>query len=146
MINLLISINWVLGVCFFAIAILFPVLDQKFLSGGKKVVAEQVVDRISRLEQRNFQLQESYIFFAGGQMPPSIRDEIGLSSTEATDFVYEVYQGKNREAFIIKARVSDKLIKQSTLPPLVYTYTRDPESNISKGSWGRLSGKTAGLF
>ena len=144
--NFLIPVNWVLGFCLFAIALLYPTLDEKFLSGGRKIVAEQIVDRISRFEQRNFQLKERYVFFRPGEMPSAVQDEVGLNGSQVTDFLYEVVPGENRGSFIIRARVSAPLIKSATLPPLTYTYTRDSETNVSQGSWSKLSGKSAGLF
>jgi hypothetical protein len=144
--NFMIPINFVLGACFFIVAVVYPTLDKKFLSGSEKIAAEQVVDRISRFEQRNFQLKEQYVFFAAGKMPSNMREEIGLSSLKATDFVYEVFKGDGKDSIVIRATVSDKLINEAALPPITYTYIRDPEANIAKGNWGKLSGKTVGLF
>lgn len=146
MIRLLIPLNLVLGACFFAVAIFYPILDQKLFFGNKKVVAEQIVENIARAEQRSFQVQERYVYFDFGGMPDAIRNEAGLNQQRASDFEFKVQRGVGKNEIVIQARVRDELVRDADLPPLTYTYVRDPDASTEKKGWKRLSGKQMGLF
>ncbi len=139
-------LNWTLGVLFFAVAVFFPVLDEQFLTGSKRLLAEQVVDRIARQQERHYQLKETYVFFPEGAMPPAFRSELGLDGSREGDFSYAVFPDAEGRRLIIQARVTESRIRRGSLPPLTYTYSRELGTGTIKKSWSKLSGKKPGLF
>ena len=142
--RLIISLNWTLGTLFILLAVAYPVLDQKLLTGGKKIAAEQVVDRIAHVEERYFQMNENYLLFAPGDMPGAIQDEVGLDMSKVKDFLYDAYV-EGDGTFVVRARAADSEVRSGSLPPLTYTYRKKVGLQASR-SWTGISEKTPGLF
>ena len=146
MAGFLTPLNWTLGTLFILVAAFYPVIDDKFITGSRQTAAEQVVDRIVRVEQRHFQLNESYLLFGPGEMPPAIQDQLGLTGNQRQDYEYEVFQDAKEGTLVVRARALDARIQAGDLPPLVYTWKKNLGSGQVRRSWDRLSGKKPGLL
>lgn len=145
--QLIIPLNWTLGVLFLAVAILFPVFDDKMLTGQKKTVAEQMVERIAKIEQNHYQSRESYLLFTSDAVPQEVQEQAGLDRVRQGEFVYDVFWNDTGTDLIIRAQAATALVKRGSMPPLVYTLQRNVSTGrITQKQWQTLSGKKPGLF
>ncbi|MBF0285000.1 MAG: hypothetical protein HQL51_11135 [Magnetococcales bacterium] len=143
--RMLISLNWTIGTMLLVAALFYPVLDDKFLTGMKKKAAEQVVDRIVRLQDENYQLHERYIEFLPDALPQDFRQKMGRDLNTVDDFVYEAMV--NAQGMLeVRAHAADKLIKSGDLPPLTFTYRKNPVDKQVTREWTKYSNKKPGLI
>lgn len=143
--RVLVSLNWTFGTLFLLLALLYPALDDKFLTGSKKVVAQQTVARIAQLETRHYQVNEQYIVFSAEDMPEAIRSELGLKGPLQDDFSYDAFMADNGQ-LVIRAQVSPANVRSASMPPWTYTLRQGAGDRSGEGRWETLSGKKPGLF
>ncbi|MGN7610459.1 hypothetical protein ACQZV8_00050 [Magnetococcales bacterium HHB-1] len=142
--RLWISLNWLLGTIFFGVALLYPFIDNQFISGQRLRSAERLVDAIFRQEKLYFTQTERYRLFGPGEMPEDFRDKVGLHAQAEQNFVFDAY---NRDGyFIIRARVSPQRLRDGTLPPAEYLFKKNLSTGKVERSWTRLSDKKPGLI
>ncbi|MBF0459885.1 MAG: hypothetical protein HQL87_00665 [Magnetococcales bacterium] len=142
--RVLIPLNWACGTLLLIVALAYPMLDGKFFTGGKKLVAQERVERIAQWETNYYQThnQDQYLLFSAEEMPEAIRDELGLRTKD--DFVYDVFLDNGQ--LVIRAQASPDSIRSGSLPPLIYTVRKGANDAPSQGSWAPLSGQSPGLF
>lgn len=145
--NLIVTLNWVLGSCLFAVAVMYPLLGDYLFRASEKTVVEQHVAMIYRSEKGLLGTNKDYVYFAPGKMPDEMRKELGLDGKLDRDFIYEAKPGEDGSGLIIRAHVKDEKIKSGELPVMVYTQTFDDKSGKhSEGEWTLLPAKKAGLL
>jgi hypothetical protein len=141
--RLIISMNWVLGTLGLLVAVLFPILDDKFLTGMKKKATTQIVARIAQAQNESYTVSEKYHLFGVGEMPPEMQSRIGVDLVQERDFVYDAFmEGKT---LVIRAQAAPSAIISGALPPLVYVYKKPPNGKVTR-QWVPLSGKKPGLI
>lgn len=137
------SLNWALGTLAIILAVLYPMLDAKFLVGSMKNVAEQQVDQIVKMEDTFYARSERYITFESSDMARGF-EQLNLS-VNAEDFDYSVHESVGG-GLLVQAVARDKKVKSGALPPLKYIYTRSAEDKSVSKKWLRLSGKKYGIL
>lgn len=147
MIQLLTTLNWVLGIMFFLVAIFFPIIDQSILEKSSRIAAESTVSSLLNIEKSHFENRKTFLYFAPGKMPDTIRSELGLAKTHDPDFVYEAYASNDGEGLRlnIHAHASDKAIKTGRLPAITHTLTWDTKAitrqwDLPKENYGLFAG------
>lgn len=143
--RVIISLNWVFGTLFLAVAVAYPTLDTKFLTGAKKAVAMNRVARIAQMEESYFQSNEQYLTFAPGLMPEAFRQQLGLEAGRKKEFIYDAFMDSDG-SFVIRAQAALDQVKAKVLPPLTYIYRKSVGGGKPKEAWLQLSGKEPGLL
>ena len=141
--RMFISLNWMLGTIGLIVAVVFPLLDGKFLTGMKKVTAEQLVHRIAKAEHELVTTNEKYVLFEAGEMPKEIQSRTAIDVVKENDFVYDAFL--EDETLVIRARASGPQVMDGSLPPWTYLYKKTPTGKVTR-QWERLSGKKPGLI
>lgn len=142
--RIFISFNWTIGTILLAVGLLFPLLDDMFLTGMVRKEAEQVVASLVRIQERHYQLNEKFVLFGPGEMPAEIQKESGQDLGAKRDFNYDV-RIDGDGALVVRAQVVEKKVRSGALPPLIYYYRKLPGGQVER-VWQSLSGKKPGLF
>ncbi|NGZ27466.1 MAG: hypothetical protein G8345_11335 [Magnetococcales bacterium] len=114
------------------VAVFYPVIENYFLIPSKKIIAEQVVEKILQYQRQVQQLKNTYSPFASGQMPKELQERLGSIHPATHEFSYDVFLDK-AGVLTIRARTSDRFLHEESFPLLTFIVAIDPMSgNVTK--------------
>ena len=119
--RVLVSLNWTLGIVFFAVALAWPFIQEKMIVPAQRSTIEQAVELIVREEMGHYTTAHDILHFDYGDMPTTLRDQAGISSHSGTnDFEYSAFVD-DKGILVIKARPRKDLVQSGAISAETYT-------------------------